>query len=70
MDASTVESDLGSPSDHSSSVPPIGFNPVVFVCLVAVLGAVSWQNWWLRRRAEGVSLVPDWLQQWLRGDRS
>jgi hypothetical protein len=39
------------------------FNPWLLLVLVAIALAVSVQNWWLRRRAEGKPLLPDFLSR-------
>jgi hypothetical protein len=40
-----------------------GTDPLVLVLFAAILLAICWQNWFLARRAEGKSLIPDWLRR-------
>jgi hypothetical protein len=49
-------------ADEPSPPPQSGFDWIVLACFVVILLAVCWQNWWLARRAEGASLLPDWLR--------
>ena len=51
--------DAVAPEDASGSVP---FDPIVALCFLVILLAVCGQNWVLARRAEGASLLPDWLR--------
>jgi len=45
----------------TADAEPIPFDPTLLMVFVAVLLAICWQNWVLARRAEGKSLLPDWL---------
>jgi hypothetical protein len=50
------------PTAPGASSEPVSFDPIVGICFLAILLAVCWQNWALARRAEGASVIPDWLR--------
>lgn len=44
----------------------VAFDPLLLLVLLGIALLVSLQNWWLRRRAQGKPVLPEFLSRRLR----